>query len=121
MLIILQLCGPSLFEKEKVLPSSPSVVMATVLRLCLAMLLLMGADGGPLAYGICQTGCNSVAVACYAAAGATFGTVTAGAGVPAAILACNAALGTCMAAWQLALLLVLEHLQEPMEVCKHNT
>jgi len=53
---------------------------------------------GPLAYGICQTGCNAVAVACYAAAGVTFGTVTAGAGVPAAIVACNAALGVCMAA-----------------------
>jgi len=36
-------------------------------------------------------------VACYSAAGFTFGTVTAGAGVPAAIIACNAALGTCMA------------------------
>mmetsp|Transcript_101171 Transcript_101171/g.281716 ORF Transcript_101171/g.281716 Transcript_101171/m.281716 type:complete len:91 (-) Transcript_101171:183-455(-) len=56
------------------------------------------ADSGPLAYGICQSGCNAVAVACYAAAGYTFGTVTAGAGVPAAIIACNAALGTCMAA-----------------------
>ncbi|KAI9558907.1 hypothetical protein GHT06_015696 [Daphnia sinensis] len=52
---------------------------------------------GPLAYGICQTGCNAVVVACYAGAGFTFGTVTAGAGVPAAIIACNAALGVCMA------------------------
>ena len=33
-------------------------------------------------------------VACYAAAGFTFGTVTAGAGVPAAVIGCNAALGT---------------------------
>ena len=31
------------------------------------------------------------------AAGYTFGTVTAGAGIPAAIAACNAALGVCMA------------------------
>mmetsp|Transcript_65330 Transcript_65330/g.115940 ORF Transcript_65330/g.115940 Transcript_65330/m.115940 type:complete len:87 (+) Transcript_65330:87-347(+) len=66
------------------------------------LLLLCGTivpvGGGPLAYGICQTGCNAVTVACYSAAGATFGTVTAGAGIPAAILACNAALGTCMAA-----------------------
>lgn len=31
-------------------------------------------DGGPLAYGICQTGCNALVVACYAAAGFTFGT-----------------------------------------------
>eukprot|EP00438_Fugacium_kawagutii_P035237 Skav227196 [mRNA] locus=scaffold2048:203559:203783:- [translate_table: standard] len=62
------------------------------------LLCICGTSGGPLAYGICQTGCNTVAVACYGAAGATFGTVTAGAGVPAAIIACNAALGTCMAA-----------------------
>ena len=46
----------------------------------------MLASGGPLAYGICQTGCNTVVVACYAAAGYTFGTVTAGAGVPAWLL-----------------------------------
>jgi hypothetical protein len=59
--------------------------------------LLVTAAGGPAAYGICQTGCNAVAVACYAAAGATFGTVTAGTGTPAAIVACNAALGVCMA------------------------
>ena len=37
-------------------------------------------------------------VACYSAAGFTFGTMTAGAGVPAAIMACNAGLGVCMAA-----------------------
>lgn len=59
--------------------------------------LLVMAHGGPLGYGICQTGCNAVAVACYAAAGVTFGTVTAGAGVPAAIVTCNSALGVCMA------------------------
>ncbi|KAG3199231.1 hypothetical protein PC128_g5441 [Phytophthora cactorum] len=35
-------------------------------------------NAGPLAYGICQTGCNAVAAACYAAAGAVFGTVTGG-------------------------------------------
>jgi hypothetical protein len=34
----------------------------------------------------------------YAAGGFTFGTVTAGAGIPAAIIACNAGLGVCMAA-----------------------
>ena len=55
------------------------------------------AESGPLAYGICQTGCNAGVVACYAAGGMTFGTVTAGAGVPAVILGCNAALGVCMA------------------------
>ena len=53
---------------------------------------------GPLAYGVCQTGCNAGAGACYAAAGVTFGTVTAGLGAPVAVMGCNAALGVCMAA-----------------------
>ncbi|KAF9528339.1 hypothetical protein CPB83DRAFT_894379 [Crepidotus variabilis] len=53
--------------------------------------------GGPLSYGLCQTGCNTVAVACYAAAGCVFGTVVAAAAAPAAVLGCNAALGTCSA------------------------
>ena len=53
---------------------------------------------GPLAYGICQTGCNALVVSCYAAAGLTFGTVTAGIGMPVAAAACNASLGVCMAA-----------------------
>ena len=56
------------------------------------------AQSGPLAYAICQTGCNTVWVACVAAAGGTAGVSTGGAAVPAAILACNAAQGTCMAA-----------------------
>mmetsp|Transcript_59010 Transcript_59010/g.191059 ORF Transcript_59010/g.191059 Transcript_59010/m.191059 type:complete len:392 (+) Transcript_59010:53-1228(+) len=47
-------------------------------------------------YGLCQTVCNTAAVACYAGAGLTFGTVTAGAGMPAAAAVCNAALGGCM-------------------------
>ncbi|PPQ74617.1 hypothetical protein CVT24_004163 [Panaeolus cyanescens] len=53
-------------------------------------------SAGPIAYGICQTGCNVVAVACYAAAGFTFGTIAAPL-APPAILGCNAALGTCSA------------------------
>ncbi|KAI0779875.1 hypothetical protein C8Q74DRAFT_1367694 [Fomes fomentarius] len=55
-------------------------------------------EAGPLAYGLCQTGCNAVVVACYGAAGAVFGTVTAGVAVAPAIVACNAALGVCSAA-----------------------
>lgn len=54
-------------------------------------------NAGPLAYGICQTGCNALAVACYASAGVVFGTVTAGFGTMPAVLGCNVALGTCMA------------------------
>ncbi|THG95442.1 hypothetical protein EW026_g6218 [Hermanssonia centrifuga] len=56
------------------------------------------ANAGPIAYGICQTGCNSLAVACYAGAGLTFGTIVAAPLAPAAALACNVALGTCSAA-----------------------
>ena len=55
-------------------------------------------DGGILAYGICQTGCNSVWVACVAAAGGTAGVTTGGVAVPAAILACNTAQRVCMEA-----------------------
>ncbi|KAG6331624.1 hypothetical protein ID866_7469 [Astraeus odoratus] len=53
------------------------------------------AMAGPLAYAACQTGCNAIVVACYAGAGFTFGVALPVA--PPAILACNAALGTCMA------------------------
>ncbi|KZT10598.1 uncharacterized protein LAESUDRAFT_644095 [Laetiporus sulphureus 93-53] len=63
----------------------------------LALALATPAAAGPIAYGLCQTGCNTVAVACYAAAGFQFGTVVASPLVPATILACNAALGTCSA------------------------
>ncbi len=62
-------------------------------------------DSGPAAQGICYAGCAAVAVACYAAAGATFGTITAGVGTPAAIVACNSAFGTCQAACMAALFL----------------
>lgn len=73
--------------------------MKSTVALCyiLVALLPLMAVAGPLAYGICQTGCNAAVVACYTAGGATFGTVTAGVGVPAVILGCNTALGVCMA------------------------
>ncbi|KJA16363.1 hypothetical protein HYPSUDRAFT_115057, partial [Hypholoma sublateritium FD-334 SS-4] len=60
-----------------------------------ALASIGSANAGLITYGICQTGCNTVAVACYAAAGFTFGTVIAAPATPAVILACNAALGTC--------------------------
>ncbi|KAF8500117.1 hypothetical protein JB92DRAFT_2979463 [Gautieria morchelliformis] len=63
--------------------------------LVLLAALIPAVNGGPVAYALCQTGCNAVAVACYGAAGFTFGVTIVGA--PAAILGCNAALGTCMA------------------------
>ncbi len=61
--------------------------------------LLFGLFGAAVGgYAACQTACNVGWVACYASAGITAGTVTAGAGVPMAALVCNAAQGACMAA-----------------------
>ena len=67
--------------------------------------LLLGASmsivsltsAGPIAYGVCQAGCSGIVVACYAAAGVTFGTIAAAA-APPAIIACNTAYGACQAA-----------------------
>ncbi|RPB29212.1 hypothetical protein L211DRAFT_845208 [Terfezia boudieri ATCC MYA-4762] len=54
-----------------------------------AVIAMLGtASAGPLAYGICQAGCSTLVVSCYAAGGLTFGTITAGAGAPAVALAC---------------------------------
>ncbi|KZV97636.1 hypothetical protein EXIGLDRAFT_730290 [Exidia glandulosa HHB12029] len=74
-------------------------------RIVLPLTLVLSANAGLIAYGICQTGCNMGAVACYAVAGAVFGTVAAPT-APAAILACNAAQGMCMATLCAPLLLI---------------
>ncbi|KAJ5710925.1 hypothetical protein N7488_005081 [Penicillium malachiteum] len=58
---------------------------------------------GPIGYGICQAGCSSVVMACYAAGGATWG-ATLGATAPPTIIACNVAFGTCQAACAAVLL-----------------
>jgi len=62
-------------------------------------------EAGPVAYGLCQAACSAAVVSCYAAAGLTFGTVTAGVGAPAAAIACNTAFGQCSAACAAAFLL----------------
>lgn len=71
---------------------------ALVVAATLSLIMIRFVEAGPLAYAICQSGCNAMAVACYTAAGVTFGTITAGLAAPAAVLGCNGALGTCMAA-----------------------
>ncbi|XP_014552310.1 hypothetical protein COCVIDRAFT_110563 [Bipolaris victoriae FI3] len=58
---------------------------------------------GPAAYGLCQAGCSAVVMACYSAAGFTWG-ATLGASAPASIIACNTAFGTCQAACAAVLL-----------------
>ena len=65
-------------------------------------LLVPTAIAGPGAYGMCQAGCASVAMACYGAAGFTWG-ASLGATLPASIVACNSAFGTCQAACWAAL------------------
>uniref|UniRef100_A0A914HI89 Cysteine-rich protein n=1 Tax=Globodera rostochiensis TaxID=31243 RepID=A0A914HI89_GLORO len=67
------------------------------------VLLVHLANGGPAAYGVCQAGCAAIVVACYAAGGLVFGTVTAGLSTAPTILACNSAFGTCQAACWAAL------------------
>ncbi|EME44998.1 hypothetical protein DOTSEDRAFT_115905, partial [Dothistroma septosporum NZE10] len=52
---------------------------------------------GSAAYDICQTGCVGVVMACYGAAGFTWG-ATLGTTAPASLLACNAGYGACQAA-----------------------
>ena len=59
--------------------------------------MLTVTQAGPAAYGVCQTGCAGVVMACYAAAGFTWG-ATLGATAPASIIACNSAYGGCQAA-----------------------
>jgi hypothetical protein len=100
--------GPECTSSVPDYPSSTKSACHTndsIMRKTLAWgaIMLLGIAGvadvnaGPIAYGICQTGCNAVAVACYATAGAVFGTVTVGVGTLPAILGCNAGLGACMA------------------------
>ena len=60
-------------------------------------IMISEVESGPAAYGICQTGCNAVWVACCAAAGGTAGVVAPPA-IASAIAACNAAQGVCMVA-----------------------
>ncbi|KAJ7387352.1 hypothetical protein OS493_004343 [Desmophyllum pertusum] len=74
-------------------------MMNNIVKLLIMVALFTNtAHSGLLAYGICQTGCNAVWVACVTAAGGVAGVSTGGAAVPAAILACNFAQGVCMAA-----------------------
>jgi hypothetical protein len=53
-------------------------------------------SAGPIAYGLCQSGCATVVMACYTAGGFTWG-ATLGATAPVTILACNSAFGVCSA------------------------
>lgn len=69
------------------------------------LLLSSSASAGPIAAGICYAGCAAVTVACFSAAGFTFGTVP-GAVIAATpvLAACNAAFGICEASCVAALI-----------------
>jgi hypothetical protein len=67
------------------------------------LLFSTAVTAGPAAYGVCQAGCATVVMACYSAAGFTWG-ATMGLTAPASIIACNSAFGTCQAACAAVLL-----------------
>ena len=78
---------------------------SSYLKILLVLVMLVPLrEAGPVAYGLCQAACSAGVVSCYAAAGLTFGTVTAGAAMPAAAIACNAAFAKCSAACAAAFL-----------------
>ena len=72
------------------------VKMNSMAFVFLLLLSICNVQAGPLAHGICQVNCAPVGVACCSAAGAGFGTVTAGVGVPTAIPVSNWAFGILM-------------------------
>jgi hypothetical protein len=86
--------------KQAINTMKPSITATAASAL---LLLAFTASAGPIGYGVCQAGCSSLVMACYAAAGFTWG-ATAGATAPASILACNSAFGTCQAACAAVLL-----------------
>ncbi len=69
----------------------------------LLAVFISDASAGPVGYGVCQAGCSAVVMACYGAAGFTWG-ATLGATAPASIIACNTAFGACQAACAAVLL-----------------
>ncbi|CAE6476971.1 unnamed protein product [Rhizoctonia solani] len=74
------------------------LTLAPALALVAFTLNARHVHAGPVAMGACYTACNAGYVACCATAGITAGIFTLGAGVPAALGACSAVQGVCMAA-----------------------
>lgn len=88
---------------------NPSIKTTAAMRVSSAipvvsvLFLATGTVAGPVGYGVCQAGCAGVVMACYSAAGFTWG-ATMGASAPATVLACNSAFGSCQAACAAVLL-----------------
>jgi hypothetical protein len=106
---------PSLKQPSPHIVEPTSIMQIARILTFTALALPYGVQGGLIAYGVCQTGplnihfydfrhfntypgCNQLAVACYAAAGFTFGTVIAAPATPAVLIGCNAVQGVCSAA-----------------------
>lgn len=75
----------------------------SIIDLSMLSLLVSTISAGAAGYGICQAGCSGVVMACYGAAGFTWG-ATLGATAPASIVACNSSYGACQAACAATLL-----------------
>jgi hypothetical protein len=83
-------------------PTLTTLTMKFYLSITITLLCVVNTVfAGPISYGICQAGCATIVMACYSAAGATWG-VTAGVSAPATVLACNVAFGKCQAACWIA-------------------
>jgi hypothetical protein len=98
-----QLNLSSVSKVSNLVKSSFGTLNMKLLSVAFAASILTIASAGPAAYGVCQAGCSGVVMACYGAAGFTWG-ATLGATAPASIIACNAAYGTCQAACAAVLL-----------------
>lgn len=68
--------------------------MSAVTKILILFSLFSTAQSGPFTYIACTVSCGAAYAACVAAAGG----ITAGTGVPAAVLACEAVYANCMAA-----------------------
>jgi hypothetical protein len=94
---------PSFYSDRQSFQHTTTSTSLKMKSLLLAFIFPALTLGGPAAYGICQGGCAAVVMACYGAAGFTWG-ATLGVTAPASIIACNAAFGTCQAACAAVLL-----------------
>lgn len=79
------------------------MAISTFFLATISLILARSTSAGPVGYGICQAGCSAIVMACYSAAGFTWG-ATLGASAPATIVACNTAFGSCQAACAAVLL-----------------
>jgi hypothetical protein len=85
--------------------------LAHLFTFALALALLVTqAQAGPVAYGACQAGCATLAVACYSTAGFLLAIPPgAGAGIvlgaQPTVISCNIAFGTCSGACATAFLM----------------